>query len=116
MFALRLVIAAVCIALGTVLVGWWSVAIVAVIYGVVARGTKTPGLSAALAAALAWGGYLGITAIGGAPVATLATRLALSMQLPTWGPWVATLTFPALIAGFASYLGARAGSHYLTTP
>lgn len=116
MLAIRLLITAICIALGTVMFGWWTVPIVAFLYGVWARGTKAPGTSAALAAALAWGGYLAITAFGGAPVVTFATRLALSMQLPTWGPWMATLAFPALISGLASYLGARAGAHYLTTP
>lgn len=116
MLALRVVIAAICIALGTVVIGWWTVPLVAFVYGVVSRGTRSPGVTAALAAALAWGGYLGITALGGAPIALLATRLALSMQLPTWGPWVATLLFPATLAGLASYLGARVGAHYLTTP
>ena len=116
MFVIRLVIVAVCIALGTVILGWWTVPVLAFIYGVVARGTRKPGSTAAFAAALAWGGYLGITALSGAPVGPLGTRLALSMQLPVWGPFVATLVFPALLAGLASYLGARVGAHYLTTP
>jgi hypothetical protein len=116
MLALRIIIIAACIALGTVILGWWMVPILAFVYGIVARGTKRPGSTAALAAALAWGGYLAITALSGAPVGLLGTRLALSMQLPVWGPIVATLVFPALLAGLASYLGARVGAHYLTTP
>ena len=116
MGSLRLVILAICVALGTVLVGWWSVPLVGALYGVVSRGTARPGRGAALAAALAWGGYLAITALGGAPVWALATRLAQSMELPAWGLLAATLGFPAVLAGLASYLGARVGSHYLSAP
>jgi hypothetical protein len=36
------------------------------------------------------------------------------MQLPAWAPLVATLAFPALLAGLAAYLGARVGARYLT--
>lgn len=116
MAALRLLILAASVALGTVVAGWWSVPLVAAAYGVASRRTHRPGRTAAAAGALAWGGYLTVTALTGAPVWALATRLAVSMQLPSWGLFVATLVFPAVLAGLASYLGARVGSHYLSAP
>lgn len=116
MAVLRVVMLAVVIALGTVLGGWWIVPLVAVGFGVLVRGTRAPGLSAAAAAALAWGGYLGLAMVGGAPVGSFGASLAASMQLPGWAPVLATLVFPALLAAPAAYLGARAGGRYLSPP
>lgn len=114
MVVLRTIMLAVAIALGTILVGWWTVPLVAVAYGVLLRGSRYPGLSAAASGAMAWGGYLGLAVIGGAPVGAFASSLAASMQLPGWAPLTATLAFPALLAGLASYLGARVGGRYLS--
>lgn len=116
MTALRLIMLSVVLALGTVLTGWWSVPAIAALYGMVSHRERRPGRTAALAAALAWGGYLAIAALGGAPVTSFGVRLAASMQLPPWAPIVATLCFPALLAGMACYLGARAGGRYLSSP
>lgn len=116
MIALRLIILAAVIALGTVLLGWWAVPLVGGAYGVLARRSRLPGTTAALAGAVAWGGYLAIVLLGGAPVAEFAGRFAASLQLPAWSPIVATLTYPALLAGLASYLGARMGGRYLSSP
>lgn len=113
---LRTLILTVLIALGTVLLGWWAVPAVAAVHGLVARGARRPGLTAAAAGAMAWGGYLAITALGGGPVTAFGARLAASMQLPASGPFLATLAFPALLAGLASYLGARLGGRYLSPP
>lgn len=114
MAVLRVLMLAIVIALGTVLAGWWAVPIVALGFGVLARGSRAPGASAAAGGALAWGGYLGLAAVGGAPVGRFAASLAASMQLPGWAPLLATLVFPALLAGLAAYLGARAGGRYLS--
>jgi hypothetical protein len=116
MSALRILILALFVALGTILIGWWAVPVVALAYGVLARARKRPGAVAALAAALGWGGYLAVMSFGGAPVGALATRLSVSMQLPAWGVLALTLAFPAFLAGTASYLGARLGARYLTPP
>lgn len=113
MAVLRVVIVALVIALGTVLLGWWAVPLVAAAYGGVARRSRLPGLTAAAGAALAWGGYLGIAMLGGAPVGRFAPSLALSMQFPAWAPFAATLAFPALLAAPAAYLGARLVGRYL---
>ncbi len=44
MTALRMLMLAIAIALGTILVGWWTVPLVAVVYGVLLRGSRYPGL------------------------------------------------------------------------
>lgn len=107
---------AVGIALGTILLGWWSVPLVALVYGMALRRSRFPGVTAAASAAIAWGGYLGLAVIGGAPVGRFGGELAASMQLPGWVPFAATLVFPAVLAGLASYLGARVGGRYLPSP
>lgn len=107
MTLLRILIVAVAVALGTVLAGWWVVPLVGAAYGAVARGSARPGLVAALGAAAGWGGYLSLASFGGAPVARLAGDLAHAMSLPAWGPHLATLAFPALLAGPAATLMTR---------
>ncbi len=114
MLLLRALILAIVITLGTVLVGWWVVPLVAAAFGVLQRKAPAPGLVAALSGALGWGGYLAVVAFGGGPVSGFAGALATSMKLPGWAPLVATLVFPALLAGPAAYLGARAGGRYLS--
>jgi hypothetical protein len=104
---LRFLILAIAIALGTVLVSWWAVPILAAVYGLLAAATKRPGLLAAVAAAAGWGGYLSILSFGGSPVTRFAGDLAHAMTLPTWAPHVVTLLFPALLAGPAAYLAAQ---------
>lgn len=109
MSVLRFLILAVVIALGTVLVDWWVVPIIGLAYGLVSRKTHLPGAVAAFAGAVAWGGYLAIVGFGGAPVGAFGASLARSLEMPVWAPHVATLVFPALLAGTAAYLGARVG-------
>lgn len=110
MSVLRFLILAVVIALGTVLVDWWIVPIVGLAYGLVSRRSRAPATVAALAGAVAWGGYLAIIGFGGAPVAAFGGNLARSLEMPVWLPHVATMVFPALLAGSAAYLGARVGA------
>ena len=107
---------AVGIAMGTILMGWWSVPLVALAYGVALRRSRRPGLTAAASGAIAWGGYLGLAVIGGAPVGRFGGELAASMQIPGWAPFAATVIFPAVLAGLAAYLGARVGGRYLSSP
>lgn len=116
MTVLRTIILALVLALGTVMLSWWAVPFLAAAYGVLMRGAPRPGLTAAGGGALAWGGFLGIAAMGGAPVGSFASSLAASMHVPGWAPLAATLAFPAVLAGLAAYLGARVGGRYLTAP
>ena len=106
MLFLRLLIVAVVIALGTVLVGWWTVPIVGALYGLLTPGSKRPGLTAAGAGVVAWGGYLAIAAVTGSPIGAFGNQLAQAMQLPGWAPLTATMLFPAILAGSAGVLGA----------
>lgn len=106
MTLLRLLVVTMVIALGTVLVGWWVVPVVGAVYGVVVGGTERPGLLAATAGTLGWGGYLGLMALGDAPVAGFGRDLSASLGLPGGALLAATLVYPALLAGSAAYLGA----------
>jgi hypothetical protein len=107
MTLLRLLILAVAMALGTVLVSWWTLPVLAACYGLAVRSTRFPGLVAAAAGVLAWGGYLSMLSFGGVPVGRFAAQVAAAMNLPAWGPHVATLGFAAVLSGPAAYLTAR---------
>ena len=109
MTVFRVLILAILIALGTVLLAWWIVPVLGLVYGLVSRKTERPGSVAAAAAVLAWGGYLTIVGLGGASVGAFGRGLARSMELPGWSFHLATMVFPALLAGTAAYLGARVG-------
>ena len=101
-----LVFAAVLMAAGTWLVGWWAVIAVAVVWQLVAR--DGPAWRAAVAAPLAWGVLLALIPL--APLGRLTERLAGIFRLPPW-------MFVLLVLGYASLLGwsaarvARAFAH-----
>ena len=92
------------LALGTALLGWWAVPAIAAAYGLVFP-DKRHGLSTALAALLAWGLLLGVTASQG-PVLELAGKVAAVFALPSAALVAVTLAFPALLAGSAAELAA----------
>lgn len=103
--ALRVGLLAMAFAVGTILVGWWGVPVVAVVWGVIANRTRSPGLTAATAAALAWAGLLGWTAIAG-NLDSLAGILGEIMGVPGATLVVLTMLYPAAIA----WAGARLAS------
>jgi hypothetical protein len=105
--ALRLISLAIVIALGTMLAGWWAVPVAGIAYGALAHRTAWPSLVAAAAGALAWGGYVSLMALGGASVGSFGARVSASMGLPSYGMALATMLFPAIVAGIAAALGAR---------
>lgn len=109
MTLLRVVILAMAMALATMVIGWWVVPVLAAVYGFLVRGTGRPGVEAALAGGLSWGGYLSILAFGGAPVGAFGGDLALAMGLPSWAPHVATVVFPALLAAPAAFVASQVG-------
>ena len=106
---LRFLILAIVVVLGTVLLDWWIVPIIGAAYGFVSRATKWPGSVAACAGAVAWAGYLAVASFGGAPIADFGGRLGQSMGLPAVVPYVATLLFPAVLAGLAAHVAANLG-------
>ncbi len=96
----------VLIALGTVIVGWWTVPVIAAAYGLVFP-DKRHWLGTALAALVAWGVLLDITWFQG-PVLELAGKVGGVFSLPAPAFIALTLIFPALLAGSAGELAAAA--------
>lgn len=91
-------LAAVLIAAGTWLVGWWAVPAVAVVWQLAER--EAPPWGAALAALLGWGLLLAL--IPFAPLGRLSVRLAGVFQLPAWGLLVLVLGYAALMGWSAA--------------
>lgn len=116
MTLLRVLILSIVLALGTVLLAWWIVPMIGVGYGVVMHRARRPGLEAAVAGAVAWGGYLGALSIGGAPVGAFGGKLAGAMGLPGAVPYIATLLFPALLAGLAATAAAGTYAKFAAKP
>ncbi len=110
-----LLIAGLC-AIGTALVGWWAVPVVAGLAGYLLGRERVPGILAAVGAALAWGGILLSYRLIGLPIDVLAWRLAGAMQLPTAGLIALAIVFPALLAGAAGALGGHMRGAKVTSP
>jgi hypothetical protein len=109
MTLLRCVILAIAIALGTALAGWWSVPVLGALFGLASRDTERPGTLGACAGALAWGGFLSVLALGGAPVGRFGASLGSSLGLPSFSLPALTVAFAAILAGLSAYLAARMG-------
>lgn len=95
----RISLVAVLAAVGTVVLGWWSLLLVGLLGG---RGR---GLETAGAAALGWGALLAWSATG-APVWRLAGQVGAVLGLPAAGLVGVTLVFAALLAGSTALLAA----------
>jgi hypothetical protein len=89
------------VAAGSIIAGWWTVPVLAAVWVRVVPRLRGAVRSCMLGAALGWGLLLGRTALEG-PVALLARRAGGVLELPGWGLLVATLLFPALLAGAAA--------------
>ena len=97
------------IAAATVLLGWWAVAAVAALFGLVAAGRlrRVPG-TATLAALLAWGGLLVVDALG-PRFGAVAAGLGGAMTLPAAALIALALAFAALLAWSAATLAEAVG-------
>lgn len=83
--------------------GWWAVPATAALWGALRPSLRRPALVAALAAALAWSGWLLVDAISGnGSFGVLAGRLSALMELPPFALVVLTLAFAALLAWSAA--------------
>ena len=105
---LSALILAVVIAAATIVVGWWTVPVAALLWGLVAgRGGRVgaAALTAALAAVLAWGALLAYDAVSG-NLGALGRLFGSIAKLPPAVFLVLTLLFPALMAWSAAALGA----------
>jgi hypothetical protein len=98
---LRTLVFAGLVAAATVIAGWWTVPVLAAVWVRVASRSRAAVRSCILGAALGWALLLGWTALNG-PVDLLARRAGGVLELPGWGLLVATLLFPALLAGAAA--------------
>ena len=101
----RSALLAAAIAAGTWAFGWWSVPLVAAVWGWTAASFRRPVAVAALAAAFAWGALLAwswLASAGRAPA--LAEALGGVMRAPPAALVALTLVFPALLAACASQL------------
>jgi hypothetical protein len=89
--------------LGTTFVAWWTVPVVAGVWGVVTAYDQKPWRSAAIAAAAAWALLLALSGARG-PLLELARVLGGIFGLPGFAVVLLALVFPALLAWSASGL------------
>jgi hypothetical protein len=92
----KVVLLAELFAVATYALGWWTVPVIAAIWGIASRDAK-PARVAALCAAVGWATLLVLDAVKG-PVDTMATRLGGVMGVPAFVLLLLTLIFPALLA------------------
>jgi len=71
---LRVALLSLAFAAVTAVLGWWGVPLLALIWGIVGRGTRRPALTAGLAGAAGWAILLAWSATSG-PVGVLAGKL-----------------------------------------
>ena len=105
---LRVALLTLAFGLATYAFGWWGVPVTGVIWGVITGRRPRTALRAAAGAAIAWALLLAAPALGGAPTASFAARLARSMTLPVWALLAAELLFPFGLAWASAALGAAA--------
>jgi len=108
---LRLVLLTLAFYLATQLAGWWAVPVTAAVWGALSWGD---GLSAAIAACLAWAALLVRDAAFG-PFGDLAATLGLLFHARPALVIALTLIFPMLLAWSAAVLSG-AGRSRLTSP
>lgn len=102
---IRHVLLAVAFAVATFALGWWSVPIVAAVWGFFSTDAHRV-LKTGLAAAVGWASLLLLDAARG-PVALMAAQLGELMNLPAFALYVLTLLFPALLAWSAAAVTRR---------
>lgn len=96
-FVLRVALLAVSFAIGTSILGWWTVPLFAAIAGVLARDVRQQGVAAALAAALAWAA---LVAWSGSQGSVWSFSRIAGGAMGVSGPllMLLTLSFPAALA------------------
>ena len=99
---------AVVMAAATWGLGWWGVAVVAVIEGFLYRADGGRAWQAALAATEGWLLLLVFDTLSG-PMARVASTLSGAMAIPAPLLLLATLLFPALLAGSVAVVAAELG-------
>ncbi len=83
--------------------GWWAVPATGALWGALRPSVNRPALQAALAAALAWAGWLVADGLSGnGAFGVLSARLSSLMQLPAIALVALTLAFAAILAWSAA--------------
>lgn len=103
---LRTAAVALATIIGTVLLGWWSVAAVGIVSGLASRPGRAAVLQAGGGAALGWAAILAGSAVNG-PIWVVAQRVGPVFRLPALGFLGVTIVFPALLAGSAALVAAE---------
>lgn len=104
---LRVVLLAGAFALVTVALPWWSVALLALIWGWIAGAGSRP-MDAGVAAALGWAALLGVAAIQG-PVGVLAGRLGGLFHAPAAVLPLVTVLFAGALGWYGAGVGRLLG-------
>ena len=112
---LRMVLLSAAFALATVVLGWIAVPIIGLLWGLIARATRRPALTAAVAALAAWAVLLAWTAVTGRLWALL-TRLAGVFELPGVGILLVTLALAGALAGLGAVVGSSLSSLVRLSP
>ena len=101
-------IIALATAIATWILGWWAVAIVAVIAGAILRAEHGRPWHVALGSLAGWALLMLIDAVAG-PMRSLTTAVSGAMNIPAAALVLVTLLFPALVGWSGATLGARGG-------
>jgi hypothetical protein len=91
---------------GTLLVGWWSIPIIALVWGWLVGPSRRPATRAGIAAGLAWVGFLVNDAMRG-PAGRLARTLGSLLRLPPVALIVVTVLFAVILAWSAAIVGSE---------
>jgi len=104
---IRVALIAAATVVATTLLGWWSVAAIGTVAGLITPVGRRAGLEAAAGAALGWAAILAASALSG-PVWTVAQRVGPVFRVPGFGFLAIAIAFPALLAGSAARLASEA--------
>lgn len=99
----RVVLLALAFALGTLVIGWFALPIVAVVWGAIADRERAS-LDAAVAAVVGWGALLVLAMFTGA-IGEVARVIGGVVGVPSWVPIAATLLFGVALAWSAAVVG-----------
>jgi hypothetical protein len=102
-------------ALATWTLGWWGVAIVAIVAGVISRAQGGRPWRVALACLVGWALLMAIDAAAG-PFGTVMKTVSGAMSLPSAALLLVTLLFPALIGWSGATIGALGGPSLQRSP
>ena len=101
-------VVALATALGTWVLGWWAVAIVAIVAGMMHRAERGCSWRVALGCLAGWA-LLMLVDLAAGPMRNVATVVSGAMSIPSSALLLVTLLFPALIGWSGATLGSLGG-------